>query len=301
MKRTLPYRYVAEDLEKGEIVPFLGAGASLTKGDSEATQSSEELPTGRELALRLAEIAEIPKEDLDVVDLTEVASCFEALASRPLLEEELERLFSRKRNPGAIHRFLAAVPAPLLIVTTNYDTLIEDAFREQGREFLVVMTQSENREGRRFDSYWWAPGASQPNTENDVYFDHRALPIIFKAHGGIDPTGRWQRSTITEADYFEVGGLFFDGVGLPLIFRDRITHYSLLFLGYSLRDMHFRYLISRAVRRFDEWHRPRHFLVSRRIRNLDRIVLNRVGVETFEMTIEEFLSELEAAGKEKPE
>jgi len=46
------------------------------------------------------------------------------------LKRELHEIFARDYEIPRMHLFLAGVPAPLLIVTTDYDDLVERAFRK---------------------------------------------------------------------------------------------------------------------------------------------------------------------------
>src|SRR5262249_2803058 len=161
----------------------------------------------------------------------EVASGVDLMTGRAYLHKVLEGVFGRNQHPGSIHRFLANCPAPVLIVTTNYDTLIEQAFCEQGRKFHVIMTPII-REHDRGCVLWWAPSAKEPQVCKAVDFVPipEDLPVIYKIHGGIDPTGEWYDSVITEDDYFEIGGRIYDSSLLPFAVQAKLQHSPLLFL-----------------------------------------------------------------------
>ena len=53
----------------------------------------------------------------------------------------LRETFCREFRPGTIHRLLARIEQPLLIVTTNYDDLIERAFDK--RPFHLVVDRGD--------------------------------------------------------------------------------------------------------------------------------------------------------------
>jgi hypothetical protein len=254
------------------------------------------LPTGRELANRLAEYAGFAREEVDVDDLLEVASGFELFAGRHHLQEELEDIFGCNQDVGPLHHFLAGFAAPLLIVTTNYDTIIERAFRERGREFHVIMTPMEG--DARGHILWWAPGAIEPTVYRATQFvpTPEDLPMIYKIHGGFDPAGKWHGCVISEDDYFEIGGRIYESSLLPSIVGAKLQYSSLLFLGYSLRDIHVRHLVSRFRRSSKA---QAHYLVSKKLSRFDRARFGGLGVHTYELTIREFLEGLQSTVTEQ--
>lgn len=140
----IKYQHLCRLLNRAEVVPFLGAGASLRDpqgSDSVISDSVISLPTGRQLANSLASELGFAANELDADDLTEVASCFSLYESRLDLEDALKKIFRSTGLLSPLHRFIAELtPPPHVIVTTNYDTLIEDAFHETNRQFHLVMT-----------------------------------------------------------------------------------------------------------------------------------------------------------------
>jgi SIR2-like protein len=276
-----PYRLLADHLRSGRLVPFLGAGASTHPNG---------FPTGRCLAKQLAEHLGLLPDEVDVHDLLEVTSCF-ALYNRQLLEETLQQVFLRQELPGQLHSLLARIQAPLLILTTNYDTLIESGFREMGRPFHLVMTPMDVTEGRHV--LWWPPGAKEPQRERGdrLLLVPEELPVIYKIHGGFDPVGKWHTSVVTEEDYFEIGGRIYETSLLPLQLRARLSESSLLFLGYSLRDMHVRHLVTTSNRWSPEC---TSYLVSKNVSKFDHRRFLRLGVQVYELEIETFVEELKS-------
>src|SRR5262245_7341663 len=138
---TPPYGIIAQALRVGEVVPFLGAGASAVyrpEDDQDGWDAGKSyLPFGSELARLLATDAQFP-DLVSASNLALVASYVEHVAGdRGILNGTLRRAFDRDRTPGEIHRLLAQIDRPLLIVTTNYDDLIEQAFGNKPY-YLVV-------------------------------------------------------------------------------------------------------------------------------------------------------------------
>ena len=66
-----------------------------------------------------------------------MAQYFEAALGAGPLRERLRDIFSHRQPPTPLHQFLASMPAPLLVVTTNYDDLLERAFQAAGKPYDV--------------------------------------------------------------------------------------------------------------------------------------------------------------------
>jgi hypothetical protein len=145
-----PYGIICNRLKAGMVIPFLGAGASFVErppgGKWEAAESLF-LPSGLELAHFLAGEAGFPSTDpADRGDLAKVSSYYVDVAGRSLLRHQLREVLNHAYQGSAIHEFLAAVPAPLVIVVTNYDTLVEQAFRAAGKPYDLVVYPSDRKD-----------------------------------------------------------------------------------------------------------------------------------------------------------
>lgn len=135
---------------RGKVVPFLGAGANLCGRPETATWTPNEptfLPSGAELSTFLAESFECGIEAK--TDLSRVCQFIDVYSGLGPLYAELRRLFNHDFRPTAVHRFLAKWPSMMsasrcaarryqLIVTTNYDDLLEQAFMAEHEPFDVV-------------------------------------------------------------------------------------------------------------------------------------------------------------------
>src|SRR5262245_17911149 len=120
-----PYGIILDELRAGNVVPFLGAAASRVC----ASGAVPTLPSGAELASMLALDANFPSADPhDRGDLAKVSSYYVDGSSRGALRRRLRRVFADAGYQcNDLHRFLAEVANNLVIVTTNYDTLLEQA------------------------------------------------------------------------------------------------------------------------------------------------------------------------------
>lgn len=119
-------RFLAEELEKGKLIVFVGAGVSKNSG----------LPDWKELIKDYAEYRGI-KKFTSKEYLTIPEEVFERYGSLKYYEIA-EKRFSGKYFPNSIHRILKEMDLTY-IITTNYDTLIEDEIKN-----LQVVSKDED-------------------------------------------------------------------------------------------------------------------------------------------------------------
>ena len=119
-------RFLAEELEKGKLVVFVGAGVSKNSG----------LPKWEELIKDYADYRGI-KEFTSKQFLTIPEEVFERYGSLKYYEIA-EKRFLGKYVPNSIHRILKKMKLTY-IITTNYDTLIEDEIKN-----LQIVSKDED-------------------------------------------------------------------------------------------------------------------------------------------------------------
>lgn len=245
-----PYGVIWNRLRAGKVVPFLGAGASIGARTTDAAWSEHEtgfLPTGRELSSLLAAETMFPgAQDGDQYDLAKVASYYDEVNGRVVLRDRLHQILDRDYPSGSLHRFLASIDIPQVIVSTNFDTLIEETFRTAGRAFDRVVYPSDSKDYAN-SILWWPHGAVEPQAvePNHLDIDLATTTVIFKMHGTVDRTdgGKWDNYVVTEEDYVEFLSRMTANAAIPAIFYNHFRERSFLFLGYSLRDWNLRVVL----------------------------------------------------------
>jgi SIR2-like domain len=249
------YSLVAELLVEGEVVPFLGAGANLCdRPDGTRWEPGRFLPSGWELARALAERSRYPAADDG--DLLRVSQYVDAILGEGQLYRYLHSVFDADYPPSSLHRLLARLPAvlreqgrqQLLVLTTNYDDLVERALADAGEAFDVVWYEAKRGrlQGRFLHR---APDGTvvaieRPNKYTELSLAER--PVILKLHGAIDRSDSKRDSyVVTEDSYIEylAGGDV--GQQIPVSLRERLADCHFLFLGYSLRDWNLRVILNR--------------------------------------------------------
>jgi hypothetical protein len=251
------YLQVSDFFTSGEVVPFLGAGANMCdRPDDTPWESGQFLPSGAELAASLAEQSRYPAKDS--WDLLRVSQYVDAVLGEGQLYRYLRKIFDVDYPTTSLHAFLARLPevarqneAPQpLVITTNYDDLVERALRERGEAFDVVWYEAKGSLGGKFIHR--PPGEPPvPIDVPDKYdggLSHAKQPVILKLHGAIDrddPKGKGDSFVITEDNYIDYLSQGDVGGQIPVTLRERMGDSHFLFLGYSMRDWNLRVILNR--------------------------------------------------------
>jgi hypothetical protein len=243
---------VARRLGAGSVVPFLGAGANLCGRPPDVHWPGQGfLPSGPELAAYLAEPYAYPEDDLD---LLRVAQWVDLVSSPRALFDELHGVFGRDYRPNMLHRFLAELPRTLreqergvcgqLVLTTNYDDVLERAFADAGEPVDVVAYEAR-RNGQRFVHL--RPDGERVDIAEPARYREFALEqrsVILKIHGHVDRYDSNRDTFVVTEDHY-IDYLAGDSVRalIPAHLMRRVRESDLLFLGYSMRDWNLRVIL----------------------------------------------------------
>jgi hypothetical protein len=294
-----PYPVIREALDRGAVIPFLGAGASMDARpigeDWTGPEQRAFAPRGAELAAWLAQQCSFPPEE--PTELAKVAQYFEVVVGRPGLEEHLRRIFDPSLDYGAVHRHLASIEAPLLIMTTNYDDMLERAFDDAKRPYDLVI-HAIDPESREFVHVrpWGTTSWSTPSSR-DVQLDTAQRTVIYKMHGSCSP-GVYEY-VISEDDYIDFLTRMSSGAAIPDCFAEALKTRPFLFLGYGLGDWNFRVLLNRLKSYLDRPVRKQmtSWAIQARVSDLERRLWIERRVELFELSVQDFTSILAAGPK----
>jgi hypothetical protein len=298
------YKHLTRLLVEGGVVPFLGAGANLC-GRPLAQAWSEDrefLPSGAELSAYLKR----EWSDCDETELTRVAQWVLEMGGSADLFKALHQLFNRDYPPTRLHTFLAGLPALLrsksyppryqLIVTTNYDDLLERAFSAAGEPFDVVTYMSEGQDFRGKFLHTDPEGKEKvidiPNQYRDLAVDKRT--VILKIHGAVNRKNQDAEGdsyVITEDHYIdyltrtELANL----VPVTLAARLRKSHF--LFLGYGLRDWNMRVILHRIAG--EQKLTYKSWAIQKHPTDLDQKFWDRRDVDILDTDLDHYISELQ--------
>jgi hypothetical protein len=228
-------RDLVERIRAGECILFLGAGVHAPPADDPSQYPEQERPLlGRGLAEALAGQSEFSKRysDDSPSDLQRVSLHIdtEKELGRAKLVDYLKRHLRIGKKPSKALRMLSALPFRI-IVTTNYDPLLEMSLRQRGKEPQIVV---------------YEPSDNMPT--KDVKGElTKEEPFVFKMHGDLDAPAS---IVITDEDYIRFIQRMTDKGAfhpIPETVRYYMNRWQTLFIGYSLRDYNLR-LLFRALR-----------------------------------------------------
>lgn len=188
-------RFLAEELEKGKLIVFVGAGVSKNSG----------LPDWKELIKDYAEYRGI-KKFTSKEYLTIPEEVFERYGSLKYYEIA-EKRFSGKYFPNSIHRILKEMDLTY-IITTNYDTLIEDEIKN-----LQVVSKDEDL----------------PYTSSNK--------MLIKMHGDF----KNKNIVLKKSDYDNYEKNF---QLISTLIKGLFTTNTILFIGYSYNDVNVKQIMN---------------------------------------------------------
>lgn len=302
-----PYGIICNRLKTGRVIPFLGAGASFVERPVGAKWDATKplfLPSGLELAHFLAEEAEFPSTDPgDRGDLAKVSSYYADIAGRRTLRERLREVLNHEFQGSLLHELIAALPVPLVIVVTNYDALVEQAFRAAGKPYDLVVYPADRKDIANA-ILWWPHGAQEPlvKAPNELDIDLATTTVIYKMHGTIvQEAEEWDSFVITEEDYVEFLSRMTASAAIPSLFYPFFRDRSFLFLGYSLRDWNLRvilknlgkYLSKRAAGSDEDEDQLPSWAIQRCPSELERQLWKKRKVNIFDIALDDFAKKMQ--------
>jgi len=252
---------VLKAIRSGRLVPFLGAGVNRCgRPTGMPWQVGAYLPDGRELASKLA--SDFGFDLADPGDLLRVSEFVAITAGTGPLRDSLHEIFNQDYPSTSVHRFFSRLPGLLracgcaqpeqLIITTNYDDLMESAFRVAGEPLDVLKYIAEGPSQGRF-VHVRADGAvtepiEKPNEYAGLPVDPRTLvlqrSLLVKVHGAVHRSDPDQDSyVITEDHYIDYLTRANLRSLIPSSLAALLTRCGFLFLGYGLRDWNLRAIL----------------------------------------------------------
>jgi DNA-binding SARP family transcriptional activator len=285
---------VVKALFGGRLVPILGAGVNHPQ-----ELAGDGLPGSAEVARHLAKSFDCPPEHAR--DLAHVAEYVALTKGVGPLYDELHTLFDREWTPGPVHRALAELAGLLrargashqLIITTNFDQVLEQAFREAGEECDVVSYLALGRNRGKF-LHVTADGAATlvevPNAYADLSLERRT--VILKLHGGIDrgPEREWESFVVSEDDHIDYLAQAEIAVVVPVTLAARLRRSHFLFLGYPLHEWSLRVFLHRV------WGRERvgyrSWAIGEKPDAIEQELWRQRGIDIFDVPLDEYISGL---------
>jgi hypothetical protein len=247
-------------VDEGNLVAFLGPRMNAERAS--AAGGPPPRLDAEQLAAALAERFGVRQTRLD---LPEIAQYVYATKGRSDLYRALRQLLAADYEPGPAHGFLARFPAMLeemglekryqLIVSTNFDTALEQAFDDEREPYDLAVYMASGPDRGKF-VHFPAEGAPRPIDDPNSYtrfpirLDYELeRTVIVKIHGAIDGKvddyGWKENYVITEDHYIDYLSKSPVESLVPVQVLDKLRESHCLFLGYTVRDWNLRVFLKR--------------------------------------------------------
>ena len=197
---TISYiKEIQEASAQNRLVVFVGAGASCDAG----------IPLWNDLVSQMAKV--LPQEIQAKYDNLQLAQLVRETSDEKAYYASVRKhLLQNATCPNAIHDGILELD-PACIITTNYDTLLEEAALKKNRQFWVV------------------------SKDSDLPQNHGER-LLVKMHGDLVN----ENIVLTENDYYDYSRNF------PLIRSYVVSQFAskvVLFIGFSLSDINLKYIL----------------------------------------------------------
>jgi DNA-binding SARP family transcriptional activator len=287
---------VAKALLAGRLVTVLGSGVNQLEEPCDGS-----LPASDEVAAHLARVFECPSEHAR--DLAHVAEYVAVAKGAGPLYDELHVLFDRDCAPGPAHRALASLAVhltarnlpPQLLLTTNFDQLLEQAFEDAGERLDVVLYLALGRHRGKF-LHLMSEGngtvVDLPNAYTELAPDQTT--VLFKIHGGIDPRPErdWESFVVSEDDHIDYLAQADISVVLPVTLAARLRRSHFLFLGYPLEQWSLRVFLHRLFGR--EKVAYRSWAIGQEPDEIELELWRQRGIDVFDIPLDDYLARLQS-------
>jgi SIR2-like domain len=266
LTQALPKRLL-EAMRARMLVPFVGAGISKKSLPTKFPNWSEMVSDLSNAAKDTGAIsASVNTQILSLIKSGKYLMAVEAL--KELLPEDLYRsylqqrfLYTDKEIDLTTQHLLLRI-ANRIVMTTNFDRLLEDAFAKEYKKAPSAATYRE-------------PHTVQATLQN---LSIARNPLIFKLHGDIDDVSS---IVFSERDYRRI---MFDSQGYENVMTTIFLNYVVLFVGFSLVDREILMHIERLRHRMGYFSEPHFALVPQsRTGDVERMRFRKdYGIEIIE-------------------
>lgn len=229
---------IKKSIKENSLILFVGAGIS----------ANSNLPTWGELIQSFRGELDLPDDNSD--DYQKVAQYYYDMVGKNRYTKKIEEVFSSKgiSKPNELHTLIEKI-APEHIITTNYDSLLEDQFESGLLKYNVV-----------------AEDKDIPYTSPRRY--------LIKMHGDLTKNN----IVLKEEDYLDYSSNF------PMIsnlIQTLIMNHTLLFVGYSLKDSTFKAIFRLVQNAFKSDAKFAYLYIPEKPSTFERDLYKKQGVIVF--------------------
>ena len=298
-------------------------------------ENSEFLPSGSELAQYFADKYEYPPRQVQVYcpvcqfgqnpgsksgcpcckdsvvfekphDLTRISQYIALNGGMQVVYDSVRQILAREYTPTPLHEFFATIPALLrnrncphpyqLLVTTNYDNMLERAFIKQNESYDLLYYIADGADSGNFMlvSNGKTHLIDKPN-KYSLPLNERS--VILKIHGAIDHDNAEKDSyVITEDHYIDYLARKDIMRLLPVTLMEKMKRSHFLFLGYGLRDWNLRVIFKRIWK--GRKLGTKSWAIQKDSEPLEALAWKYHNVDILEVELERYLADLKKSFEE---
>lgn len=234
---------IKDALQNDSLILFVGAGVSVNSG----------LPGWNSLV-------DLFRKELnleEVQDNLRVAQYYYNAFGQNQYLKKIEEVFSKIYLPNELHSLIEQL-SPKHIITTNYDTLLEDQFNDSILKYNVI------------------------SSDNDIPYSTSGHYLV-KMHGDFTK----KNIVLKEDDYFNYEKNF---PMMSTLIQSLIMNHIVLFVGYSLGDSTFNSIFRLIQDRFKDDAKRAFFYTTDNVSEIEQDYYRRKGINVI---VGDFAEELE--------
>lgn len=206
-----------DGLQDGTLAPYLGPGLlALCEG---ATPPADPPALAAVLAARTSVPGKIRNR------LTAAAQFIENFKHRKTLVAHMNAAYAQPAAPAPLHRWLAALPAPL-IVDAWYDDTLRGVLAASRSDWAEVQGLSQSEHFGTWCGWYDAQGALSPDPV-------AAATVLYKPWGGHAPAANY---LVSDSDFVEVLTEIDIQTPIPALVQQRRASLGFVFLGCRFND-----------------------------------------------------------------
>ncbi|MCZ6595483.1 MAG: SIR2 family protein [Bacteroidetes bacterium] len=243
--------------------------------------------------------------------LTAISSYYETKSGRDALWETLKEIFETKKEITQAHELLAhaaksyltqtGVFVDYLIITTNYDCLMEEALDRRGVPFAVLTMQ--RKDGKIYVRFSETVKDIErlQNLNEPTYPKHFSLTrseplvVLYKIHGCLYPKHRKTDDSvvISDSDYVNyISQMSKSEGGIPASVGKLLRNKPFLFFGYSLNDWNVRSIFETVLLKRGKETDVRDYSVMLALTEYEEIFFDRNNIIIIQNDLNTFAQEV---------
>ena len=256
---TIPHHLI-EQLKAGNVVLFLGAGASF----GAKNKNNQSLPSGKELSKLLAEKFLGNEVEGELSYISELCISESSLFDVQQFIASIFKEFLPNSHHLKIPEFVWKA-----IFTTNYDLVVENAYRQNKNSLQELVTVSKNT----------------PKTQ--IFYKENVVPY-YKLHGCINDINDPDAPLILSPDQFSNFSSKRERLFTEL--QELIYDYTFLFVGYSMADMDLRSVLNKLDK--NNANRVRSYMIGPNVNEREERLWQGKKITPFKTTFENFIKNI---------